>query len=253
MNTDKVLKLFASDTTSLGCWLKVPSPTTAELAAQAGFDYLCVDMQHGMVGRSDLLTMLQAIQPHNCRTLVRVPSNEFSIIGWALDMGATGVIVPLINSAADAEAALQATQYPPVGNRSMGPTRAIRVFGDACIELAGTVIPCIPMIESLKALQNLDEILAVPGVNVIYVGPSDLSVHLGLERGNNDGEPTFDNALATIIDACQRHNVIPGIHSNHHLAKRRIDAGFRLLTVAEDDTAMQSGFVTILEGLDRSA
>ena len=92
---------FGSDTPSLGCWLKVPSSTTAEIAARAGFDYVCVDMQHGMVDRSDLLAMLQAIQPHSRRTLVRVPANEFSVIGWALDMGATGVIVPLVNSGAD--------------------------------------------------------------------------------------------------------------------------------------------------------
>jgi len=242
---------FGSDTPSLGCWLKVPSSTTAEIAARAGFDYVCVDMQHGMVDRSDLLAMLQAIQPHSRRTLVRVPANEFSVIGWALDMGATGVIVPLVNSAADAEAAIRAARYPPDGDRSMGPTRAIRIFGEACVEQAGGAIQCIPMIETRRALENLDEILAVPGVDLVYVGPSDLSVNLGLGRGNNDGDPAFDEALAAILDACRRHSVVPGIHSNASLAKRRLEAGFRVLTVAEDDTAMLSGLTAVLDDLGR--
>ena len=186
---------FGSDTSYLGCWLRVPSPTTAEIAARAGFDYVCVDMQHGLADRNDLLAMLQAIQPHSQRTLVRVPANDFSVIGWALDMGATGVIVPLVNSASDAEAAVRATRYPPDGDRSMGPTRALRIFGTACVEQAGTAIQCIPMIETRTALDNLNEILTVPGVDLVYVGPSDLSVNLGLGPGNNDGKPAFDEAL----------------------------------------------------------
>ena len=242
---------FDSDTPYLGCWLRVPSPTTAEIAARAGFDYVCVDMQHGLADRSNLLTMLQAIQPHSRRTLVRVPANEFSVIGWALDMGATGVIVPLINSAADAEAAVRATRYPPGGDRSMGPTRAIRIFGDACMKQAGTAIQCIPMIETRTALDNLNEILAVPGVDLVYVGPSDLSVSLGLGPGNNDGEPAFDEALDTILDACRHHGVVPGIHSNASLANRRLEAGFRVLTVVEDDTAMLSGLAVVLAGIGR--
>ncbi len=133
----------------------------------------------------------------------------------------------------------------------MGPTRAIRIFGDACVDQAGIAIQCIPMIETRRALANLDEILAVPGVDVVYVGPSDLSVNLGLGRGNHDGEPAFDDALATILDACRRHGVVPGIHTNASLANRRLEAGFRVLTVAEDDASMSSGFAAVLDKLSR--
>ena len=162
------------------------------------------------------------------------------------------MIVPLVNSAADAEAAVRATRYPPDGDRSMGPTRAIRIFGEACAEQAGKAIQCIPMIETRRALENLDEILAVPGVDLVYVGPSDLSVNLGLGRGNNDGEPAFDEALAAILDACRRHGGVPGIHAiGPNLPPRRIEQGFRVMTVIDDDGAMLQGFRAALKGLGR--
>jgi 4-hydroxy-2-oxoheptanedioate aldolase len=119
------------------------------------------------------------------------------------------------------------------------------------VEQSGKAIQCIPQIETSTALDNLEDILAVPGVDVIYVGPSDLSVSLGLGRGNNDGAPVFDDALSTILESCKRHGVVPGIHSNASLAKQRSEAGFRVVTVAEDETAMLAGFETVLRGLPR--
>ena len=121
---------FTSGSTAFGCWLKVPSSITAEIAALSGFDYVCIDMQHGFSDRNDLIPMLQAIQPHTHQALVRVPSNEPSVISWALDAGATGVIVPLVNSAEEAEKAVKACLYPAKGNRSMGATRAVGVLGE---------------------------------------------------------------------------------------------------------------------------
>tara|TARA_B100000686_G_C16354428_1_gene744494 strand:+ start:339 stop:740 length:402 start_codon:yes stop_codon:yes gene_type:complete len=123
----------------------------------------------------------------------------------------------------------------------MGPTRALAVFGDQYVQEARTCIQCIPMIETTTALNDLENILATPGVDVIYVGPSDLSVSLGLPRGNNDGEPLFDKALETIVNACSHHKVVPGIQTNADLATRRIKQGFRVLTVSEDDIAMSRG------------
>ncbi|HJO40789.1 MAG TPA: aldolase/citrate lyase family protein, partial [Acidimicrobiales bacterium] len=176
----KLPEKFNSDNTAFGCWLKVPSSVSAEIAALSGFDYVCIDMQHGFSDRNDLIPMLQAIQPHSPRAIVRVPSNEPSVIGWALDAGATGVIVPLVNSAEEAEKAVRACFYPSKGNRSMGPTRAERVFGEKYAQGVKDSIQCLPMIETLDALNNLESILSVDGVDSIYVGPSDLSVNLGL-------------------------------------------------------------------------
>ena len=238
----KLPEKFTSDDTAFGCWLKVPSSVTAEVAALSGFDYVCIDMQHGFSDRNDLIPMLQAIQPHTPRAIVRVPSNEPSVIGWALDAGATGVIVPLVNSAEEAEKAVKACLYPSKGNRSMGPTRAERVFGEEYVQGVGDSIQCLPMIETLDALNNLESILSVDGVDSIYVGPSDLSVNLGLPKGNNDGNPKFDEALEIIVSSCEKYNVVPGIHANSSLADIRQQQGFRILTVVEDDGAMSTGF-----------
>ena len=238
---------FTTNTTAFGCWLKVPSSVTAEIAALSGFDYVCIDMQHGFSDRNDLIPMLQAIQPHTPRAIVRVPSNEASVIGWALDAGATGVIVPLVNSAEEAEQAVNSCFYPPKGNRSMGPTRSLRVFGEGYVEEVKNSIQCLPMIETLDALENLDSILSVDGVDAIYVGPSDLSVNLGLPKGNNDGNPKFDEALEKIVASCNQHNVVPGIHANSSLALTRQKQGFRVLTVVEDDGAMSTGFQEVFK------
>ena len=238
----KLPEKFTSDDTAFGCWLKVPSSVTAEVAALSGFDYVCIDMQHGFSDRNDLIPMLQAIQPHSPRAIVRVPSNEPSVIGWALDAGATGVIVPLVNSAEEAEKAVKACLYPSKGNRSMGPTRAERVFGEEYVQGVGDSIQCLPMIETLDALNNLESILSVDGVDSIYVGPSDLSVNLGLPKGNNDGNPKFNKALEMIVSSCEKYNVVPGIHANSSLADIRQQQGFRILTVVEDDGAMSTGF-----------
>ena len=167
MSFMKLPNKFTSDSTAFGCWLKVPSSITAEIAALSGFDYVCIDMQHGFSDRNDLIPMLQAIQPHTHQALVRVPSNESSVISWALDAGATGVIVPLVNSAEEAEKAVKACLYPPKGNRSMGPTRAVRVFGEEYVQGATNSIQCLPMIETLDALDNLDSILSVEGVDAM--------------------------------------------------------------------------------------
>ena len=238
----KLPEKFTSDDTAFGCWIKVPSSVTAEVAALSGFDYVCIDMQHGFSDRNDLIPMLQAVQPHSPRAIVRVPSNEPSVIGWALDAGATGVIVPLVNSAEEAEKAVRACLYPSRGNRSMGPTRAERVFGEEYVQGVGDSIQCLPMIETLDALNNLESILSVDGVDSIYVGPSDLSVNLGLPKGNNDGNPKFDEALEKILSSCEKHGVVPGIHANSSLADIRQQQGFRILTVVEDDGAMSTGF-----------
>ena len=238
----KLPEKFTSDDTAFGCWLKVPSSVTAEVAALSGFDYVCIDMQHGFSDRNDLIPMLQAIQPHSPRAIVRVPSNEPSVIGWARDAGATGVIVPLVNSAEEAEKAVKACLYPSKGNRSMGPTRAERVFGEEYVQGVENSIQCLPMIETLDALNNLESILSVDGVDSIYVGPSDLSVNLGLPKGNNDGNPKFDEALEMIVSSCEKYNVVPGIHANSSLADIRQQQGFRILTVVEDDGAMSTGF-----------
>jgi 4-hydroxy-2-oxoheptanedioate aldolase len=223
---------------TLGAWLTIPSTVSAETAGRAGFDYVCVDNQHGVSDYQVTVTMMQAILLGGGTPIVRVPWNEPGIIGKMLDAGAEGVIVPMVNSAAEAQAVVTACRYPPLGMRSFGPVLVMARVPDHT-NVANTRTAVIPMIETGEALNNLDEILSVPGIDAIYVGPADLSLSLGLPPGNNDGQATFDDALATIVAACNRHGVVPGMHSSGALAERRLEQGFRMLTVSGDLLAMR--------------
>ena len=249
MAPDQLPAPMDAESPQLGCWLKVPSTVTAEAVSLLGFDYISIDMQHGLVSRHDLIPMLQAIHPHSPRTIVRVPANDPSTIGWCLDGGATGVIVPLVNSAAEAEAAVEACLYPPAGQRSTGPTRSSLIYGRSYVDNANSFVQCIPMIETVGALESLDAILSIPGIDAIYVGPSDLSRNLGLGPGNHDGEPAFDDALVTIVEACRRSGVVPGIHADAQLALKRLDQGFRMVTIAEDLGGMKDTLVSALDSI----
>ncbi len=232
-------ELWAAGGTSLGAWLTIPSSISAEGAARVGTDYVCVDNQHGAIDYQATVGMIQAIELGGSRPIVRVPWNEPGIIGKMLDAGAQGIVVPMVNTAEAARAVVSACLYAPDGTRSHGPLlagmRTERYQPEANQRLAP-----IPMIETVEALRNLDEILAVPGVTAIYVGPADLSLSLGLAPGNNDGQEPFDEALATIVAACRRTGVVPGIHATGALAGRRLEQGFRMITIAGDMLAMRT-------------
>lgn len=240
-NTTSLRQLWGRGETSLGAWLSVASPVTAEAAARSGVDYVCIDAQHGGIEYSDCAAMIQAILLGGSRPIVRVPWNEQGIIGKMLDAGAQGVIVPMVNSVEEAEAVVRSCRYAPDGARSYGPSLAApRVDGDY-VEWARENIAVIPMIETIQALESIDDILAVPGIDAIYVGPADLSLTLGLPAGNNDADASFSNALAAVLAACERAGVVAGIHANGTLAPLRIEAGFRMVTVTADLVALKNG------------
>ncbi len=225
---------------TLGGWLSIPNSVTAEATARIGFDYVCIDAQHGAIDYSNVVGMVQAILLGESLPIVRVPWNEPGIIGKMLDAGAHGVIVPMVNSVSEAEAAVRACRYAPDGARSYGPTAAgMRVDG-AYADWARENIIVIPMIETVQAVENLDQILAVEGIDAIYVGPADLSLTLGLPPGNNDDSHTFVEALTTIVAGCEKAGVVPGIHASGDLAASRLEMGFRMITVGSDLVAMNA-------------
>src|SRR5262249_8577474 len=160
-------------------WLSVSHGFTAEVMARQGFDALCVDMQHGLTDLNSLWPMLQAISQTETVPVVRVPWNEPAVIMRALDMGAYAIIVPLINTAEEAAAAVSACRYPPVGSRSSGPLRAALYGGANYQAEANGEIVVLAMIETKEGLANLESICATPGLDGIYIGPADLSYALG--------------------------------------------------------------------------
>lgn len=226
------LKTASENDSALGAWMFLREPLLAEQASKTGYDYVCIDLQHGLAGFELMPTMLQAVGAGPAAAVARVPWNDSWMIGRALDAGAIGVIIPMVNTAEQAEAAAAACRYAPTGERSVGPigamTRHPGYFREA------NDVMCIVMIETEEAVRNVDAIAAVPGVDALYVGPADLSLSLGLRPLPDQEDERFHNALSAVVAACERNNILPGVHASAELAAARRAAGFRMITVAFD-------------------
>ncbi len=234
MRENSVKRAWREGEVTYGAWLSIPSAFSAEVMAHLGFDWLCIDMQHGVIDYQTAVTMLQAISTTETIPFARVPWNEPGIIGKILDAGAYGVIIPMVNSREDAEAAVGACRYVPDGSRSFGPVRAAYYGGPDYVEHANQEIACIPMVETKTALAHLDEILDVPGIDAVYVGPSDLSLTLGLPPRMDHDDPSFQEARLAIARACRERGITAGIHASAALAPKHQEAGYRMITISSD-------------------
>jgi 4-hydroxy-2-oxoheptanedioate aldolase len=239
MTTDLIsafLRNIRERTPVVGYWVVLDSPVSTERVAGLGYDYICLDGQHGLLGYSGILSGLMAIDARNVSVgLVRVESNDSTVIGRALDAGAVGVIVPLIDTAADAASAVAASQYQPRGTRSYGPMRSgLRISRVPAETNASTLV--FAMIETAAGLENVDEICATPGLAGVYVGPSDLSLALGaLYPGDPSIEVPFVAALARIRKAAERSGIAAGIHTTSGAdAAKRLAEGFTFASIAAD-------------------
>ncbi len=237
MRINTVKEKWAAGQVTHGAWLSIPSSFSAEIMAHQGFDWVCIDMQHGIIDYQVAMEIIQAIGTTETIPFVRVPWNEFGVIGKVLDAGAMGVIIPMVNSAEEAQRAVAAFRYFPRGSRSFGPTRASYYAGTDYFLGANDQVACIPMIETKQAVERLDEILAVPGIDAVYVGPADLSITYGLPPGMNNGSP-FEEARVLIAKKCGEHGITAGIHANASLAAKHFAAGYRMITISGDAVAI---------------
>jgi 4-hydroxy-2-oxoheptanedioate aldolase len=228
--------------TLVGYWVVLDSPPSTERIARLGYDYVSLDGQHGLFGYSGMLAGLTAIDAAGRAVgMVRVGANDVTLIGRALDAGAAGVIVPLVNSAEEAALAVAASRYPPAGIRSYGPSRAMLRIGPAPAETNETVIVLV-MIETPEGLANVEAIAATPGIDGLYIGPSDLTIAVG---GARPGDPAvsdaFEAALVRIRTACEDNGIAAGLHTRSgEEAAKRMSEGFTLLTVAGDITHLEA-------------
>ena len=235
MRENTLRSIWARGDAVVNGWLSIPSAFSAEVMAHQGFDSLTIDMQHGVVDYQVAVTMLQAIATTPVMPLARVPWNDPAQVMKMLDAGVYGVICPMINTRAEAEALVQACKYPPRGYRSWGPVRASIYAGMDYGDHANADIVVMPMIETALAVKNLDEILSVPGVDAVYVGPSDLSLTLGCKPRLDQTDPPVVEAQQRIVEACKRHGVIAGIHNaTAAYAVKMIAAGYQFVTLASD-------------------
>lgn len=236
--------------TRFGGWCSIPTPLGVEIMGRAGFDWMAVDMQHGLFTAADLVGALQILNALEVETLVRVPWNTPDAIMKALDAGADGVIIPMVNTADEAEAAVQATRFPPRGMRSWGPVGpSLRRPGYSPHE-ADASVRCGIQIETVEGIERLGEILAVPGIDLVYVGPSDLAISAGLE-------PTYivqdDEHLAmvnSVVEACRTHDIATGIFSpDNVMALQWAERGLSMVTVATDIALLNVGAKRVLRDL----
>ncbi|ASO17854.1 4-hydroxy-2-oxoheptanedioate aldolase [Actinoalloteichus hoggarensis] len=221
---------------AVGYWVVLDDPIATERLARLGYDYVAVDAQHGLLGYEGIRNAMLAIDAGAASAaMVRVEQNDPFAIGRVLDAGATGVIVPLIDTAEDAAAAVRSTRYPPHGRRSYGPMRAqLRVGPTPAVSDEATLV--LAMIETPEGLANVAEICATPGLDGVYVGPSDLRLAVG---GATSTDPAvdgpFEEAVTRIAEAASAAGIAAGIHTpNGEVARRRLAQGYTFASVASD-------------------
>jgi 4-hydroxy-2-oxoheptanedioate aldolase len=221
---------------AVGYWVALDSPVSTERIGRLGYDYVVLDAQHGVLGHPGLLAGLTAIDAGGRSVgLVRVAANDATHIGAALDAGAGGVIVPLVDDAAGAAAAVTAARYPPAGRRSYGPVRSALRVGPVPADADASVV-VLAMVETRSGLANIEEICATPGLDGVYVGPADLCLAVG---GAYPGDPAvaevFEAALRTIRETAANAGVAAGIHTfTGDQAAGRLAEGYTFATVSGD-------------------
>ncbi|MDO9095697.1 MAG: aldolase/citrate lyase family protein [Rubrivivax sp.] len=247
MRPNRLRELWAQDKAAVNGWLAIPNSFSAEVMAHQGWDSLTIDLQHGVIDYAALVPMLQAISTTPTVPVVRVPWLEPGILMKVLDAGAYGVICPMINTREDAQKLVHYTHYVPQGTRSFGPVRASLYGGPDYPEHANRTIVTFAMIETAQALDNLDSILSVEGLDAIYIGPSDLSLSLGCKPVFDDVDPPAKQAIEHIMARCKAHGVVAGVHNGRaDVARARVDLGFRFVTLGSDARLLAAGSQELL-------
>ena len=247
MRENRLRQLWAKGQPAINGWLAIASSFSAEVMAHQGWDTLTIDLQHGVIDYAALVPMLQAISTTPTVPIVRVPWLEPGILMKALDAGAYGVICPMINTREDAQKLVAYTHYAPQGTRSFGPIRASLYGGADYAQHANQTIVSFAMIETAQALDNLDSILSVEGLDAIYIGPSDLSLSLGCRPVFDDVDPKAQQAIEHIVARAQTHGVVAGIHNGRaDVARARVALGFRFVTLGSDARLLAAGSQDLL-------
>ncbi|MEM8856940.1 MAG: aldolase/citrate lyase family protein [Chloroflexota bacterium] len=240
--SETINQKLSNGQTIIGQWVSLSDPAVVEAMAQTGFDFLLIDGEHSPIGESELANLLRAGQAGDSAIIYRVRENSESLIKMALDLGVDGVFVPRVNSPTEAEQAVAAAKYPPLGKRGVGPWRASNYFQnmDEYVTTANEATTLILQIEDIAAVEQIDEILAVEGIDAVYIGPADLSASLGI-LGQQE-HPDFVAAIDQVAEACQAAGTPLGFDTQNadHLAQLA-KQGFQILTLGMDLDYIISG------------
>lgn len=238
MKTNHVRAKLKRGESSIGTWLTLPDPVAARLMARVGFDWLTVEMEHTPINLETAVQSLAVIAAEGVAPLVRVPWNTGENLKRVLDNGAWGVVVPMVNSRAEAEAVVEATRYPPLGSRSVGGQLHAASFDTdpaTYYARANQEILVVLMMEHIRAIEAADDICRVPGVDAVFVGPNDLCNSMGKAPVFDSQDKDFVQAVQHVLTTATRHGVAPGIHVlDAAAAERRLQEGFQFIAITSE-------------------
>jgi len=236
LKKNRVKELWREGKAAVGTWLVLGSPIVAEIIANMGFDWVVVDTEHGSIDIGTTQSIIQAINTTDTVPMVRVPWNDPMSIKRALDAGAYGLVIPMVNSREEAIRAVKATRYPPLGIRSYGGPRARLYGGVDYFEHANEEIALIVQIEHIEAVNCIDEILSVESVDAFFIGPSDLAISMGLKPGMDQTDPRHVEAVSKVLASGKKHHVPGGIHvGSPEAVNERIAQGCQFIGLASDE------------------
>ena len=259
MRTNHVRQRLLQGEPSIGTWLSLPSPESAEYVSRLGFDWLVVDTEHNAVDIRTLGQIFSAMSASGVAPMVRIPWNTAENIKRVLDAGAWGIVVPMVNSREEAELAVSATKYPPTGTRSVGGSRHAVSFDTSPAEYyrhANDEVMVVVQIEHIDGVNNADEILSVPGIDACFIGPNDMGASMGLGIGVplESDHPKIVEAIMHVRDTAMKHGVAPGIHtSGAEGMNSRIEQGFQFCALASELKYMIGGLTEAIDQLNWEA
>lgn len=246
----RLKKMLRNREVALGTWITIGHPDVVEAISTLPIDWLVFDMEHAPLDISTLEILLMGVRNPDIASIVRVPWNDMVTIKRVLDVGATGILVPWVNTRADAENVVRFTRYPPAGMRGVGPRRAVLYGAINFLEYykrfeAEDLVVAV-QIETEDALKNLEDIVSVKGIDVYYVGPMDLTTNLGIPTEYDN--PKFVEALHKVLKTCEKFDKVPGIHAfDVDSAKKFIEMGFRFVALMTDISILRSSLAKTIE------
>ena len=249
MVQNKLRQAVLGNSLSIGTWIQIGHPACAEIFGRLGFDWVCVDLEHGAIDLEMMTNIFRTLEGYDCVPVARLPLNDPVWIHRCLDAGARGLIIPMVNTAEQAEAAVREAKYPPRGVRGFGYQRANchGIDFPAYIETANDRIAMVMQIEHKEAIANLDAILATDGVDGVFIGPLDLSGSMGI-TGQMD-HPDMRQALRYYLEACTAHRKAAGLHIVRPCRdniQKAIDEGYTLIALGTDGVFLQEHAATAL-------
>ena len=250
MRTNKAKQKLLRGEPAIGGAAALSSPWSAGALSCAGYDWVLMDAQHGFWPADQIRTGVLTILQGAAAPVARVAYNDYSAIGRLLDDGLMGIIVPLVNTREDAEAAARATRYPPVGERSMAGTFITGLYGSDYAEAVNDQVMLAVQIESAQAVENAEDILSVEGVDGCWVGPADLALSMGLDLAEAGVNKEHNEAVAHVLEMCKKTGKFPGYACGSlEMGRRRIAEGFTFVSIGADATFVADGADSYLKEL----